>query len=91
MVDLPGPAPLRASTVLQRTQAKPTISGAKSPTSKDIEGKSLPQLVGLANELASGPPPVDYARIAKIRAAISTGTYRVDPEEIASALLGTNP
>lgn len=88
MVDLPGPAPLRPSAAPQRAQTKPGAAPTKVAAQSDLEGKSLPQLVGLANELASGPPPLDYARIAKIRAAISTGSYKVDPDEIARALLG---
>jgi len=87
MVDLPGPAPLRGTAAPLRAQARPPSTSART-ISSDIEGKSLPQLVGLANELASGPPPLDYARIATIRAAISTGTYRIDPEKLAQALIG---
>lgn len=90
MVDLPGPAPLRPSAAPQRAQAKPATATPKAAAQSDVEGKSLPQLVGLANELASGPPPLDYARIAKIRAAISTGSYKIDPDAIARALLGKN-
>ncbi|GAA3894132.1 hypothetical protein GCM10022276_11670 [Sphingomonas limnosediminicola] len=87
MVDLPGPVPLRGTAASPRAQAKPAISSTPKVAS-DVAGKSLPQLVELANELASGPPPLDYARIAQIRAAISTGTYRIDPERIAQALTG---
>ena len=87
MVDLPGPVPLRGTAASPRTQAKPRVSGARTVAS-EVTGKSLPQLVELANALASGPPPVDYARIAQIRAAISTGTYRIEPEKIARALTG---
>jgi len=88
MVDLPGPAPLRGSTAPQRTQTKSATPAIPAATAVEVEGKSLPQLVGLANELASGPPPLDYAKIARIRAAISTGSYRIDPGKIAQALLG---
>jgi flagellar biosynthesis anti-sigma factor FlgM len=45
-------------------------------------------LVRLAAELSSAPPPVDQARIAEIRDAISKGSYRIDPDGIARALLG---
>ena len=87
MVDLPGPAPVRGGLTPQRSQAKSAVPTTKASTS-EVEGKSLPQLVGLANELASSPPPVDFARIAKIRAAISTGRYQIDSDAIARALLG---
>lgn len=86
MVDLPGPAPLRGTAAAQPLRAK--LEGTLRTVVADVRSKSLPQLVGLANELASGPPPIDYARIAQIRAAISTGSYRIDPARIAEALAG---
>lgn len=89
MVELPGPGPLRQGAAPNRAQAKPAVTAAPTPGA-DVEGKSLPQLVDLANELASGSPPLDYARIARIRSAISTGSYRIDPGRIARALLGKN-
>jgi negative regulator of flagellin synthesis FlgM len=88
MVDLPGPASLRRAPPPHRPPAKPAGTLAPPKGGSEVEGKSLPQLVSLANELASGPPPLDYARIAQIRAAISTGSYRPDPDRIAHALLG---
>jgi flagellar biosynthesis anti-sigma factor FlgM len=36
---------------------------------------------------AAGDPPVDLARVATIRAAISRGEYPLDPGEIADALI----
>ena len=59
-----------------------------NPASVKIENiKSLPKLLSLASELASQGPPVDYAKIARLRQAIALGTYRVRPEAIADALL----
>lgn len=89
MVDVPGPAPLRGAPSAERTRGKIIAPVVLTTGGGNIRGKSLPQLVSLANELASGPPPLDFARIAQIRAAISTGSYRLDPDQIARALLGS--
>ena len=88
MVDLPGPIPLRGPATPQRPTAQPSERPAARPTGGDLGGNTLPRLVSLASELASAPPPVDHSRIAEIRAAISNGTYRLDPESIARSLLG---
>lgn len=48
---------------------------------------SVPQLVRLAEELMAQGPPVDYARIAQVRAAIASRTYEIDLDAIASAML----
>jgi flagellar biosynthesis anti-sigma factor FlgM len=41
----------------------------------------------MARELTDAGPPVDHARIAQIRQAISLGSYRIDPSAIADAVL----
>ncbi len=68
----------------------PTKEGVTLPTlaSVKIENiRSLPKLLSLASELASQGPPVDYAKIARVKEAIILGTYRVRPEAIADAIL----
>lgn len=87
MADLNGITPLRAAGSLQRPLAKASAHFPGSP-GNELAGKSLPQLIQLADELASEPPPVNYARIAEIRDAISTGNYRLDPNAIAQRILG---
>ncbi len=32
-------------------------------------------------------PPIDSARVAELRAAIASGSYRIEPEKIADAML----
>jgi flagellar biosynthesis anti-sigma factor FlgM len=59
--------------LLSSTQAKPKVS--------------LSKLTALARELSDAGPPVDHARIAQIRQAISLGSYRIDPGAIADAVL----
>ena len=48
---------------------------------------SLSKLTAMARELTDAGPPVDHARIAQIRQAISLGSYRLDPSAIADAVL----
>ncbi|HEY0271481.1 MAG TPA: flagellar biosynthesis anti-sigma factor FlgM [Sphingomonas sp.] len=42
------------------------------------------------SRLAAGGPPVDTDRIASLRAAIKSGTYRADPGAIASAMVDSD-
>lgn len=87
MVDLPGPTPLRRISAAQQPQ--PGAAGrTMRKASKNDDGSKEPQLVSLARELASGSPPLDQSRISQIRSAISSGTFRVSPDQIALALLG---
>lgn len=47
----------------------------------------IARLTGLVRALASEGPPVDHARIAQIRQAIASGSYRPDAEAVADAML----
>jgi anti-sigma28 factor (negative regulator of flagellin synthesis) len=58
------------------------VSGNSSPA-----GKSLPALLAMARELATQDPPVDLVKIAEIRNAISTGSYKLDSFTTATAML----
>jgi negative regulator of flagellin synthesis FlgM len=49
---------------------------------------SLPILINLAAELANEAPPINTAKIAQIKNAIAMGSYRVNPEAIADAMIG---
>ena len=76
------PRRLPPTPVTKEGETLPTLASVK------IENiKSLPKLIGLASELASQGPPIDHAKIARVREAIVLGTYRVRPEAIADALL----
>lgn len=73
---VPTPELAKASVqdaLLSSTQAKPKVS--------------LSKLTALARELSDAGPPVDHARIAQIRQAISLVSYRIDPGAIADAVL----
>ncbi len=42
------------------------------------------------SRLAAGGPPTDSSRIDSLRAAIKAGTYRADPQAIASAMVDSD-
>jgi flagellar biosynthesis anti-sigma factor FlgM len=88
MVDPSAIPPLRGVAVPQRTQTQQPETRSARPEASGLTEKSLPQLVSLASELSDAPLPIDYQKIARIRAAISTGSYRIDAEAIARTLLG---
>lgn len=86
MVDLPAPTPLRGIAASQQPQPR-AADGATRKVSKEMAENVPPKHVSLARELASEPAPVDHARVARIQAAIRSGSYRADPEQIARAIL----
>lgn len=88
MVELSGVTPLRGVQTSPRALSK--SSAPQDASSGELGDKSLSQLVSLAAELADAPPPVDVAKIAEVRMAISRGTYEIDPHRIAQALLGND-
>jgi negative regulator of flagellin synthesis FlgM len=49
-------------------------------------GAAKPGFGALVAELAKAPP-VDSVRIASLKAAIADGSYRIDPDAIAGAML----
>lgn len=89
MVDPVSFGPLRPveqrkpATANAESKALVSLAGARHPTT----AVSLSKLTAIACELAAGEPPVDFARIAQIRQAISLGGYRIDPSMIADAVL----
>lgn len=63
---------------------------APAPKARPTElalSASLPKLVNLARELAEQGPPVDHAKIAQVRQAIAQGSYHIDTEKLATAIL----
>ena len=87
MVDLPGPTSVRGIGASQlRTGVASSIPRKASNDVVVTKGGS--QTKSLARDLATEPAPVDQAKVAEIRAAITAGTYSIDPHKIARALLG---
>lgn len=48
----------------------------------------LQGLKGIVRDLAARPP-VDSARLAELRLALETGSYRVDPARVADAMIAS--
>jgi negative regulator of flagellin synthesis FlgM len=67
--------------------ASPRPVAANLPASLS-EGSGSPALKGLVRDLASRPP-VDTARVDALRTALGSGTYRLDPERVADAMIAS--
>jgi negative regulator of flagellin synthesis FlgM len=48
---------------------------------------ATPVLSQLVADLVSQGPPVDYVRVAQLKQAIAGGSYAVDPQAIARAMV----
>ena len=87
MVDSIGPKSVSVSdrrvATVARASAAPAIDAiARSDGDPAVQ----PQLTALAREMAA-PPPVDLERVARIRKAISDGTFPIYPARIADRLI----
>lgn len=62
---------------------------ARAPAALQAAPETLPtaRLTRLAGTLADMSPPVDVARVARLRTAIASGSYGVHPAIIASAMI----
>lgn len=45
-------------------------------------------LQALERQLGAAPAGIDVAKVNQVRAAIADGSYRVDPQEVATRMLG---
>ena len=52
---------------------------------RSVSGTSAPAVS--VSRVEAGLPPVDTARVSAIRAELAAGTYRVDAERIADAMM----
>ncbi|MFD1766781.1 flagellar biosynthesis anti-sigma factor FlgM [Sphingorhabdus buctiana] len=77
--------PLHGPGSVRRTGAE-TVPAAPS-SGQQSASVPLARLTGLARALANEGPPVDHARIAQIRQAIASGSYRPDANAVADAML----
>ncbi len=78
-----------------RGQPPRAVSPRQEPTPVDVVRGSFDKpairesaaaLSGIAADLAARPP-VDTAKVERLRAAIIGGDYRADPDAIASAMI----
>ncbi len=83
---------LQVGGVTRATPVRRTASGSIASANPHTTAQPAPtavpvaRLISLANEMAAQEPPVDYARIASLRAAIASGEYSVDPVAIAKSM-----
>ena len=67
--------------------AAPQTSGADGGARTGTAKAGAPGLSGIAREL-SASPPVDAAKVERLRAGVVSGSYRADPDAIAAAMIG---
>jgi negative regulator of flagellin synthesis FlgM len=83
----PVAAKATASTDVRRSMAA-SITVVPERPSEVATGANLPRLLDLVADLSRAGPPIDYAKIAQVRRAIADGSYRIDANELAKAILG---
>lgn len=62
---------------------EPKVASAPPPRGERVEVSKLSKLLGEAR----GPEEVDTARVERLRDAIAAGTFKVDAEAIAEAMI----
>ncbi len=75
--------PMPTDVTPKRSSVAANVSNAKIETAQ-----SLPELIGLAQQLVEQGVPVDYTKVAQIRTAIAQGSYHASHEDVAGAMLG---
>ncbi len=86
MVDPVASAPVMRKAATPKAAAGPPQSEQLGSSAKNVS-HTLPKLVALAEDLTRQGPPIDFAKIAAIRQAIATGTYAIDFDATAAAIL----
>lgn len=70
--------------------ADPAALGRAGPAQPAADAASPSARAGATAQVRrveAGPPPVDGARVARLAAEIAAGTYRIDADAIAGAML----
>ncbi len=83
MIDGLGRAGLQRLAVFGNDAPGRAVAGTPAATAPRAAAGKAGQLV---REMAA-TPPVDSARVSALRQAIAAGTYKPDPQAIASAML----
>ena len=73
------------SSAPAKESERPVVTTA--PTVKSGSPPSLSKLISMARSLADQGPPIDGAKVARVRQALADGTYHVDVEALANAML----
>lgn len=63
-----------------------SIAGATTAAGDAAPARAAGTLGRIAKDMAAAPP-VDAGRVAALKQAIAGGSYRVDPDRIAAAML----
>lgn len=69
-------------------EATPSAAVAAAPSSEVSITNAAAQLAGLEQALQA-LPAVDAARVSALRAALASGEYVIEPQSIASGLIGS--
>jgi negative regulator of flagellin synthesis FlgM len=72
------------ATALRQLKPSGIIIGEPMAKAAAVEAKAAPSP---AADLAAAGPPVDTGKVARIRAAIADGSYRVDPKAVAGRMV----
>lgn len=86
--------PVRAGPVSRVTPSpggSPTGKSGAAAASGHAGGGEISRLMELAADLAQLGPPIDYAKIAQVRRAIADGTYKIDADAVAMAIINYPP
>jgi len=88
-IELGGAAlgPARKSSA--SASAAPSSQDDTAPPAGEVNITSTAALLAQLEQSLSSQPAVDATRVAALRQAISSGTYTVTPEKVASGLIGT--
>ncbi len=79
-----GKPPVNLLKAVETPAARPsraTEAGREATSVRSIEGGKLARQI-------SSSPPVDASKVAEIRGKIATGSYHIEPERIADAMIG---
>ncbi|MGB5077752.1 MAG: flagellar biosynthesis anti-sigma factor FlgM [Sphingorhabdus sp.] len=81
--------PLKAVSALAQASTRTLASadGNHGKAAAPESSASLSKLISLARTLADQGPPIDTAKIAQVRQAIADGSYQIDVEALANAML----
>jgi flagellar biosynthesis anti-sigma factor FlgM len=88
MVDPVNLGPARPVQMRLEQSADAPAKSTRNASTAHVAGPTLPKLLSLVAELASQEPPIDTAKIQQIRQMISAGSYTLNSDAIAGAMIG---
>lgn len=86
-----GPVSPIAGRSAASVDARPTRASAAAvdpaPAVSPQARPAVPQLLDIVADLTRAGPPVDFARVAQVRRAIADGSYSIDLDALAKAIV----